>query len=110
MMINRFAIRFEDQSLTGKLLGMLAKDQGVDRERLIAEAASAMELGLEDVENRTLIEQLKAAVQTYLAEPKSITVTSQLTQPMPVGTVVESAAAGPAEFFSQVPASITVND
>jgi hypothetical protein len=110
MMINRFAIRFEDQSLTGKLLGMLAKDQGVDRERLIAEAASAIELGLEDVENRTLIEQLKIAVQTYLAEPKSITVTSQLTQPMPVGTVVESAAAGPAEFFSQVPASITVND
>jgi hypothetical protein len=110
MMVRSFALRFEDDSITAKLLSLLAQDHGVEPEKLAADTVSALEVELEDVENPALIGQLKAAVQSYLMQPKSITVTSEFAQPMPIGSVVESAAAGLPEFFSQVPASITVND
>jgi hypothetical protein len=110
IMISRFAIRFEDQSLTGKLVAMLAAEQGVGPEKLIAKAAAAVELGLEDVNNETFIAQLKNAVHSYLTKPKSFTVKSELAQPMPIGLFVESAAEDPSVFLSQVPVSVTAND
>ena len=110
MMISRFAIRFEDQSLTGKLLTMLATEQAVSMEKLIADAAAGVEFVLADVNNQTLIEQLKIAVRTYLTEPKSFTVTSELGQPTPIGRLVGGAAEGPSVFLSQFPVSVMAND
>jgi hypothetical protein len=110
MMISRFAIRFEDQSLTGKLLAMLATERTVSMEKLIAEAAAAVEFVLADVNNETFIEQLKMAIHTYLSAPKSFTVRSELAEPAPIGWLVEGVAGGPAGFLSQFPVSITAND
>jgi hypothetical protein len=110
MMISRFAIRYEDQSLTGKLLSMLSSDAGMNREKLVAEAGAAAQLAVADIENQSFIEQLRVAVQTYLSEPESFTVTSQLTQPVSFGQLLEGAAGGPAEFFAQFPVTVTAND
>jgi hypothetical protein len=110
MMISRFSIRFEDQSLTGKLLTLLATEQAVSMEKLIAEATAAVELAFADLHNQTFVEQLKIAIQSYLTAPKSFTVTSGLAQPTPIGRLVEGIAAGPAGFLSQFPVSVTAND
>jgi hypothetical protein len=110
MMISRFAIRYEDQSLTGKLLSMLSSDAGMNREKLVAEAGAAVQLAVTDIENQSFIEQLRVAVQTYLSEPESFTVTSQLTHPVSFGQLLEGAAGGPAKFFAQFPVTVTAND
>jgi hypothetical protein len=110
MMIKGFTLRYEDHSLTGKLLAMLAADQGVDQEKLVANTTAALEQGLTAVQNQTLTEQLKTSVQTYLASPRSFTVRAELAQPASVVQLVESAASGPAAFLSQFPISIAAND
>ena len=108
--VSRFTIRFEDQSLTGKLLALLASDQGMDREGFIAGAAAAAEAVLSDIENPSLHEMLKSAILAFLREPKSFTVSSQLTQPVPVRELIEGVAGGPSDFLSRFPASVTAND
>jgi hypothetical protein len=109
-MLSRLSLRYEDQSLTGKLLAMLAKERGVERDKLISDAATAVEAALTGIDNQTFIDQLKTAIQFYLSEPRSFTLTSQEPQPVPAGAFVESIAEGPSGFFSQFPASVTVND
>jgi hypothetical protein len=109
-MLSQLSLRYEDQSLTGKLLAMLAKERGIERDKLISDATAAVEATLIGINNQTFIDQLKTAVQFYLSEPRSFTLTLQEPQPMPAGAFVESIAAGPSGFFSQFPASVTVND
>ena len=110
IMISGIALRYEDMSLTSKLLSLLAKDLGVASDRLIEDAASAVATGIGYDSENALFSQITSAVKTYLSAPRSFTVASDLPQPVPVRAFVESAAQGPAEFFSRYPASISVNE
>jgi hypothetical protein len=110
VMISGIAVRYEDMSLTGKLLKLLAKDQGVETDRVIDNAASAIATGLGQDSDDDLFSQITAAVRAYLSAPSSFTVSSDLPQPVPVKAFIESASEGPAEFFSRYPASVSVND
>lgn len=108
--VSRLAIRFEDQSLTGKLVALLAKDQSVDKESFIIGVAAAAEALLADAANPGLIATLKNAIIVFLQEPKSFTISSKFPQPVPVGELAEGATAGPASFLSRFPATVTAND
>ena len=110
VMLSSITMRYEDMSLTGKLLALLAKDQGVGTDRLIEDAAStvATVVGL-DTED-TLFSQITSAVRSYLGAPKSFTVASDLPEPISVQVFIESLAKGPAEFFAHYPASVSVNN
>ena len=110
IMISGIAMRYEDMSLTSKLLALLARDQGVAMDRLIEDAASAVATGIGYDSENQLFSQITTAVKTYLSAPTSFTVASDLPQPVPVQAFIESAAEGPAEFFSRYPASVSVND
>ena len=110
IMISGISLRYEDMSLTGKLLALLARDQGVATDRLIEEAATAVATGVGQDSEDELFSQITSAVRSYLSAPKSFTVASDLPQPVPVQAFMESVAQGPAEFFARYPASVSVND
>jgi hypothetical protein len=57
-----------------------------------------------------LVEQIKSAVKTYLADPKSLTITAEPAQPVSVGTVIESVTTDPASLLVQLPVVISAND
>jgi hypothetical protein len=110
MNLNRLSLRFEDQSITGKILAMLAAERGVGTDVLIGDAATALEAGFADMLDAHLVEQIKSAVKTYLADPKSLTITAEPAQPVSVGTVIESATTDPASLLVQLPVVISAND
>ena len=60
------AVRFEDSSLTKRLLPMLAKMQGMDEATLIASAGAMMQMGLMQLQNQAFSEQATAAVNGFL--------------------------------------------
>jgi len=110
IMISGITLRYEDMSLTGKLLALLARDQGVAMDRLIENTASAVATGVGQDSEDELFSQVTSAVKAYLGAPKSFTVASDLPQPVTVQAFIESIAQGPAEFFARYPASVSVND
>jgi hypothetical protein len=110
MTVSRLSVRFEDQSITGKMLAMLAAERSVGTEVIIEEAVSAVQQALADVQNARLVEQIKAALKSYLAAPKSVTLTAEPAPPAPVNSVIERAIADPASLLGQYPVSVSAND
>jgi hypothetical protein len=110
MTVSRLSVRFEDQSITGKILAMLAAERSVGTDIIIEEAVAAVQQALANVQNARLVEQIKTALKTYLAAPKSVTLTAEPAPPAPVGSVIERAIADPASLLSQFPISVSAND
>jgi len=110
MTVSRLSVRFEDQSITGKILTMLAAERSVGTEVIIEEAVSAVQQALADVQNARLVEQIMAALKSYLAAPKSVTLTAEPAPPTPVNSVIERAIADPASLLGQFPVSVSAND
>ena len=110
MTVSRLSLRFEDQSITGKILAMLAAERSVGTEVVIEEAAAAVEQALASVQNARLVEQIKTALKSYLADPKSFTLTAEPAPPAPVGSVIERIIADPASLLAEFPVSVSAND
>jgi hypothetical protein len=108
--VSRLSVRFEDQSITGKILAMLAAERSVGAEVIIEEAAAAVEQALATIQNTRLIGQIKTALKSYLGDPKSLTLTAEPTPPAPLGAVIERAVADPASLLAQFPVSVSAND
>ncbi|HEY7765316.1 MAG TPA: hypothetical protein VIB38_10035 [Aestuariivirgaceae bacterium] len=109
LMLSSISVRYEDLSLTGKLLALLAEDLGLSREELIRNATAAVEASL-GAANENLPAQLAEAIAAYLAEPRSFTISTQPEQPVPIEVFINNAAEGPAGLLARYPASIAVND
>jgi hypothetical protein len=110
MTVSRLSVRFEDQSITGKILTMLAAERSVGTEIIIDEAVAAVQQALANVQNARLVEQIKAALKSYLAAPKSVTLTAEPTPPARIDSVMERAIADPASLLDQFPISVSAND
>jgi hypothetical protein len=108
--VSRLSVRFEDQSITGKILAMLAAERSVGAEVIIGEAVAAVQQALANVQNARLVEQIKTALRSYLAAPKSVTLTAEPAPPAPVDSVIQRAIAEPASLLDQFPISVSAND
>ena len=78
------ALRFEDSSLTKRLLPMLAQMQGVDEATLISNAGAMMQVGLMQLQNPEFSAKVTAAVSSFLQQPTSITVAVKPSAPLKV--------------------------
>ena len=110
MTVSRISVRFEDQSITGKILAMLAAERSVGTQIIIEDAVAAVQQALANVQNARLVEQIKTALKSYLAAPKSVTLTAEPAPPAPVDSVIERAIADPASLFDRFPISVSAND
>ena len=104
------AVRFEDSSLTKRLLPMLAKMQGMDEATLIASAGAMMQMGLMQLQNQAFSEQATAAVNGFLKDPKSITISVKPASPLKVQEMMTLNPAAPGEAITKLGVSVSAND
>ena len=104
------ALRFEDSSLTKRLLPMLAKMQGMDEATLIASAGAMMQMGLMQLQNQAFSEQATAAVNGFLKDPKSITISVKPASPIKVQDLMSLNPAAPGETITKLGVSVSAND
>ena len=69
----RARLRFEDNSLTGRLLSLMAEVEDTDVDTIVADTIEGIEVVLEDYADRELARQVSTAVTAYLNDPKAIT-------------------------------------
>lgn len=108
--LSDFSLRFEDASITAKLLPVLAAMQGMDEAALVANAGAMAQMGLMQLQNQAFTEQTVAAVDAFLKEPKSLSVTANPASPLKVSDVMAMDPAAPGEIISKLGLSVTAND
>lgn len=103
-------LRFEDASITKKLLPMLAALQGMDEKTMIASAGPMMQMGLMQLQNEAFAKQTVDAVNAFLAAPKSLTVTAKPAQPIKVSEFMTMNPSAPGEAITKLGVSVSSND
>jgi len=86
--LKRARIRFEDDSLTGRILSLLAESEGTDVESLVAEGTAGLEVMLAEFLEPDLARQVSEALTTYLNDPRSITFALSPAQPVSFAQVM----------------------
>jgi len=108
--VSRVAVRFEDKSITKKLLPMLAAMQGMDEATMVANAGAMLQLGLAELKNPGFTQKAVEAVNAYLKDPQSITIVAKPTQPVTVQQLMALDPANPGAAIDQLGVTISAND
>jgi hypothetical protein len=108
--IGNFKLRFEDDSITRKVLPIIAKMQGMDEATLVSNAGALVQLGMMQLKSQAMTDQVVAAVSAFLKDPKSITVSMNPAQPLAVQSISALNPADPAAALTLLGVSVTAND
>jgi hypothetical protein len=84
MTIDNFMLRFEDASLTKRLIAYAAKMQGMDEETMIANLGAMVQIGLSSLKNPEFTASAVTAINTFLKDPRSITLSVAPAKPVTV--------------------------
>jgi hypothetical protein len=93
--LNGATIRFDDASLTGKILDFVAQQQGQKREDIVNMAKATLPFALAQLQLPDLAAAISPAVNTYLDDPKSIEIKAAPPAPVPFTLLGGVAMASP---------------
>jgi hypothetical protein len=110
MSFNGFSLRFEDASLTKRLMAFAAKMQNMDEQTLIANAAAMMQLGMSQLQDPDFTAKTMGAITAFLKEPKSLTFAVKPPAPITVQSVMTLNPADPGAAIKLFGVSVTAND
>jgi hypothetical protein len=108
--LSGFKFRFEDASITKKVLPLIARMQGMDEAAMVANAGAMMQLSLMQLKNQAFTDQVVSAVNTFLKDPKSITISLTPAAPIKVQQVMALDPSNPGSAIDLFGASVTAND
>ena len=104
------SFRFDDLSITKKVLPMLAAMQGMDEATLIGSAGPMLQMGLMQLQNPAFAEKTAAAINGFLKDPKSITIAATPSAPVKVSEFMTMNPNAPGEIIDRLGVSVTSND
>lgn len=104
------SLRFEDDSITKKVLPMIAAMQGMDEASFVNMAGPMLQMGLMQLQSPALAEQATKAVNSFLKDPKSITIAAKPATPVTVGEMMSLSNAKPADIISRLGVGVSAND
>ena len=108
--LGNLQLRFEDASITKKLLPMIAKKQGMDEAAMVANAGAMMQIGLMQLKNQAFTDQVVGAVNAFLKDPQSFTVSLKPAAPIKVQQLMTLDPSNPGAAIDVLGVSVTAND
>lgn len=107
--LKRARIRFEDASLTGRLLALLAEEQNTDVASFVADTTAGLDAMLAESLDPELARQVSSALTAYLNDPQSITFALAPAQPVHFAQAM-AMLENPAALIDLLRVSVTAND
>ena len=105
------SIRFDDDSLTGKLLDMFAAQQGMKASDLANQAKAIVPFLMAQLNNPELTKQVTTAISTYLDNPQNIEITAEPENPVPFAVIMAGAMSpSPQDLLKTLGVSVTANE
>ncbi len=108
--LGHFSFRFEDASLTKRLLPMAAAMQGMDEATMVANAGAMLQMGPMQLNNQAFTDPVVGPVNAFLKDPKSITIALKPASPIKVQQLMTLNPADPGAAISLLGVSVTAND
>jgi hypothetical protein len=108
--VSRVTFRFEDQSITKKVIPLLAKMQGMDEATMVANAGAMLQLGLAELKNPTFTQKAVEAINAFLKDPRSLTILAKPAQPITVQQIMALDPNNPGAAIDQLGVTISAND
>lgn len=103
------SIKFEDKSLTNKILDFQAAKQGTDRATLVGMASAVIPFALAQLNKPEFTKQVSAAVATYLSDPKSFEITAKPSQPVPFMNLAATGSTQPQNLIDMLDVQVKAN-
>jgi hypothetical protein len=110
IILNGARLRFEDQSLVNRLMPLAAAMQGMDENTLRASIGPMVQLALVQLQNEAFTQQALAAVNAFVAGPKSLTVAAKPATALTVSELSVMDPNKPAEAINRLGLTVTAND
>ncbi|MBD0416711.1 hypothetical protein [Oryzicola mucosus] len=102
-------IRFDDDSLTGKILDYVAKQQGAKPEDIANQAKAILPFMSGQLQNPELAKQISTAVNAYLDDPQSLEIAAKPASPVPFAMIAANAMSNPVELTKTLAVTVTAN-
>ncbi|MBL8905283.1 MAG: hypothetical protein JNM20_01275 [Rhizobiales bacterium] len=108
--VSKLQLRFDDGSLTKRLLPILAKQQNMDEAGFVASAGAMLQITLAQLKNQAFTDSVVGAVTSFLKDPKSIALTIQPPQPIAVQQLMTMNPADPGAAITSLGVTVTANE
>jgi hypothetical protein len=106
---NGATIRFDDASLTGKVLDYIAKQQGMKPKDIANQAKAIVPFGMAQLNNPDLTSKVSNAVNAYLDNPKNIEIAAKPASPVPFALIMAGAMSNPQELTKTLGVTVNAN-
>lgn len=109
LIYNGASIRFDDAGITTKVLDYAGKQQGVDGKQFAQSLKGMLPMVLAQMNMPDLQNQIVAAVNAYLDDPKSLEVSAKPAQPLPFPQIMGAAMGNPADLAKTLNVQVNAN-
>jgi len=106
---NGASIRFDDDSLTNKVLEYAAKQQGMTAKDIANQAKAIVPFGMAQLNNPELTAQVTSAVSAYLDNPRSLEIAARPASPVPFALLMANGMSNPLELPKTLGLTVTAN-
>lgn len=110
LVFNRLKIRFEDASLTNKVLDFMAEQRGATRADMISQAKGILPAMLMQLRNPVFATRVAEAVGAYLDDPKSLTIAAEPAKPVAAPMLMATGMAAPQSLPEILGVTVKAND
>ncbi|MGX9144022.1 hypothetical protein [Mesorhizobium sp. 128a] len=107
---NSASVRFDDDSLTGKVLDYVGKQQGMSGKDIANQAKAIVPFGMAQLNNPELTAEVTAAVSKYLDDPKSLEISAEPPAAVPFALIMAGAMSNPLDLPKTLGVHVTANE
>jgi hypothetical protein len=107
---NGASVRFDDDSLTGKVLEYVGKQQGMSGKDIANQAKAIVPFGMAQLNNPELTAEVTAAVSKYLDDPKSLEISAEPPAAVPFALIMAGAMSNPLDLPKTLGVHVKANE
>jgi hypothetical protein len=107
---NGASVRFDDDSLTGKVLEYVGKQQGMSAKDIANQAKAIVPFGMAQLNNPELTAEVTAAVGKYLDDPKSLEISAEPPAAVPFALIMAGAMSNPLDLPKTLGVHVKANE
>ncbi|TGP46489.1 hypothetical protein EN873_39010 [bacterium M00.F.Ca.ET.230.01.1.1] len=106
---NGASIRYQDDSLTGKVLDYVGKQQGMSGKDVANQAKAIVPFGMAQLNNPELTAEVSSAVNTFLDDPKSLEISAEPPSSVPFALIMAGAMSNPLDLPKTLGVKVKAN-
>lgn len=107
--IHSLNIRFDDASLTNKLIDYAAKQSNQPREAIVAQAKGMTPMVVMKLQDATLMLKVSEAVTAYIDTPRNFEIKAAPAAPVSLAVLMALSMGAPAQLVHQLGVTVTAN-